>query len=326
MKYFFNSITKLCLIIVISTFFTISIQAQNSDINTEGMYNAEFFDYVYRGHFENVELKREEPYFLGIFEQYLRAYGEQCADYLPDNKVKIMEQVCVKERVTTNGYGVETNRYCVEWEWVWTGLYARPDLYNAKMDIEQIHRANGLKNVMEYIMNPNSLGNSVDLAHKAKGLKIDMSRIFNLNTCDCDALRKFEENLKLFALNKPAIRMQGTSKYAAMKESGGPTGSQDFSKLIDDLVSAQAQTWMFNRYTAGSISGVSIESKDNQGRPASVKADYTYSGFSGNSKGWVKIIFSNGLPKCIYFFDFPDNCKTPTTSIVSSYAQGNYAK
>ena len=317
---------KYLLKLILPIFFIIPAQAQNSELITEGMYNAEFFDYLYRGHSENIELNRENPYFLGVFEQYLRAYGEQCADYLPSDKVKIMEQVCVKESVTTNGYGVEVSRYCVEWEWVWTGLYARSDLYKAKLEIEQIHRANGLNNVMEYIMNPNSLGNSVDLAHKAKGLKLDMNQIFGLNKCDCDALRKLEENLKLFARNQPLNRIQGKSKYETMKESGGPTGSQNFNKLIDDLVTAQAQTWMMNRYTAGSISGVTMESKDNQGRPISIKANYSYTGFGGNSQGWVKVVFEDGLPKCIYFFDFPNNCKTPTTSIVSSYAQGNYGK
>ncbi|HKJ41603.1 MAG TPA: hypothetical protein VKA27_05880, partial [Sunxiuqinia sp.] len=108
--------------------------------------------------------------------------------------------------------------------------------------------------------------------------------------------------------------------------SGGPTGQQDFSRLIDDLVTNQAKTWMFNRYISGSISNIAILSKDNQGRPAIIKADYHYSGFNGNSKGWVKILFNNGLPEGIYFFDFPNNRKKPSSSVVASYAQGDYGK
>src|SRR5690606_28355401 len=123
-------------------------------------------------------------------------------------------QVCAVEEVTRNGYGVEISRYCVEWKWVWTGLYARPDLYNAKLVVEKLYIGNSLSNAFEIISDPNSLGNSVDLNHKAKGLQMDMARIFKINSCDSEALRRFEENLKLFALNKPAIRMQGSSKYA----------------------------------------------------------------------------------------------------------------
>lgn len=83
---------------------------------------------------------------------------------------------------------------------------------------------------------------------------------------------------------------------------------------------------MLNRYKRGSISGVYILSTDSQGRPATIKANYLFSGFGGNKEGWVKIIFSNGLPDCIYFWDFPNNCKTPGSSIVASYAQGSYSK
>lgn len=325
MRYLFAKRSMLFSIALLS-FFSNSITYAQDEFNTDGLYNAEFFDYIYRGHFENIELKREDVFFLGVFEQYLRAYGKQCPSYLPNNKVKIMEQVCATEEVTTNGYGVEVSRYCVEWKWVWTGLYARPDLYNAKLEIEQIHRKNGLKNIFASLSDANYLGNSVDLAHKTNGLKLDMANIFNLNRCDSKALRQFEENLKLFSQNKPAIRMQESSKYSSMKETGGPTGSQDFQSLINDLVTDHSKTWMFNKYKQGSISEVSIISKDQKGRPTAIKGNYLYSGFGSTSKGWVQIEFTNGLPKCLYFWDFPTNCKTPSSSIVASYAQGNYGK
>lgn len=325
MKHFFAKSLRFHLTVVATAFSITNAMAQKTDLHTDGLYNAALFDYIYRGHFENIALKREDLFFLGIFEQYLRAYGEQCPSYLPEDKVKIMEQVCATEQVTTNGYGVEVSRYCVEWKWVWTGLYARPDLYNAKLKVGEIHARNGLRNAIKYLSDPNSIGNSVDLAHKAKGLQMDMARIFKMNSCNSKALRRFEENLKLFALNKPAIRMQGSSKYAIMKKSGGPAGAQDFKKLIDDLVANQAKTWMFNRYTPGSISNVSVLSTDDKGRPLMIKAYYLFSGFS-SKKGWVKIEFKNGLPKCIYFWDFPENCKTPGSSIVASYAQGKYSQ
>lgn len=190
-----------------------------------------------------------------------------------------------------------------------------------------MHRgSNGVRNIIEFIANPNYLGNSVDLVHKTKGLQMDMARMFKINSCKSAALRRFEENLKLFALNKPAIRSQGSSKYATMKKSGGPTGLQDFNKLIDALVSDQAETWVLNRYTLGSITAVSILSKDEKERPVAIKANYLFSGINGSSEGWVKIVFKDGLPDCIYFWDFPGNCKISSRSIVASYAQGKYSK
>ncbi|WP_339705431.1 hypothetical protein [uncultured Kriegella sp.] len=299
---------------------------QAMEFNTDGLYYAELYDYIYRGHFENIELKREDMQFLMIFGQYLRAFGKQCPAALPADKVEIMEEVCATEEVTRNGYGDVLSRVCVRWKWVGTGLYARPDLYDAKMEVEGMQRSDALRTMMEMVTDPNSMGNSVDLMHKAKGLQNDMIQIFKINSCNSPGIRRFEENLKLFALNKPSLRMQGTSKYASMKKSGGPSGSQDFNALIDDLVANQSKTWSFNRYTPGSISGVTIVSKDPEGRPMSLKANYSYKGFGSSANGWVKIDFTNGLPNCIYFFDFPNNCKTPNSSIVAAYAQGNYGK
>lgn len=295
------------------------------ELNTDGLYYAEFYDYIFRGHFEELDVNREDMQFLMIFGQYLRAFGTQCSSSLPANKVEIMEQTCATEEVTTNGYGTEVSRICVEYVWVGSGLYAKPHLYEAKMEIEGMQRSKGLGTMMQMITDPNSMGNSVDMAHKANGLKNDMVKIFKLNACDSPGLKRFEENLRLFALNKPSIRMEKVSKYTTMKKSGGPTGNQNFVKLVDDLVYDQSKTWSFNRYTAGSISGVTTSSRDSEGRPMVLSANYSFSGFSGNSNGSVRITFENGLPKCIYFYDFPQNCKTPNSSIISEYSEGKYA-
>ncbi|TDT45155.1 hypothetical protein CLV90_2239 [Maribacter spongiicola] len=236
-----------------------------------------------------------------------------------------MNEECATEEVTTNGYGTEVSRICVKYVWVGSGLYAKPELYEAYAEIDQIQRSKGLGTMMEMITDPNSMGNSVDMIHKINGLKGDMLKIFKLNACGSPGLERFEENLKLFALDKPSIRMEKASKYTTMKKSGGPTGDQNYHKLIDDLVYDQSKTWSFNRYTAGSISSVTTSTRDSEGRPMEISANYSFSGFSGNSKGSVRITFKNGLPKCIYFYDFPRNCKTPNSSILSSYAEGKYA-
>lgn len=326
MKCLFVTLVRLFILLVISVSSINVSHSQNMDFKTDGLYNAEFFDNIYRGHFENIEMNREDLEFLSIFEQYLRAYGRQCPDLLPADKVKIMNTECAREQVTTNGYGLEISRVCVEWRQVPSGLYARRELYNAKLEVERIHSADALRELVGMMTDQNIMGNTLDKAHKAKALMLDMGQLFNLNPCNGLGIKRFEKNLRMYALNQPSVRMQGVSKYTAMKKTGGPIGLQDFNKLINDLVADQAKTWMFNRFTQESISGVTILAKDSQGRPATIIADYRYSGFSGTSKGWVKVIFANGLPKGIYFFDFPDNRKTPGSSIVASYAKGTYSK
>lgn len=213
--------------------------------------------------------------------------------------------------------------YSVQWKTVGTGLYARPELLNAKLAVERLQSSDALRKTLQMVTDPNALGNSVDLMHKAKGLKNDMLLIFRLNPCRSAAIRRFEENLRFFALNRSSIRMQEASKYEKMKRSGGPSGPQNFNKLIDDLVSDQARTWGFNRYLPGSISNVK-EYWDGNGRANELTANYRYKGFSGVSPGSVRITFANGLPKCIYFFDFPNNCKSPNSAILASYAKGDY--
>ncbi|PRX54971.1 hypothetical protein [Flagellimonas meridianipacifica] len=295
------------------------------ELNTDGLYCAEFFDYVFRGHFENIDMTREDNEFLSIFGQYLRAFGRRCPNALPADKVEIMENVCVKERVTTNGYGVETDRTCVQWKTVGTGIYARPELYGAYLTVLDIQNRDALRTTIEIMTDPNAMGNTVDIAHKAKGLATDMSLIFNLNACNSPSIGRLEENLRLFALDKPAVQMKERSKYEKMKNSGGPNGEQDFERLIDELVDDQAKTWAFNRYVPKSVSSVK-KYTNTMGRPTELVANYRYNGFKTNSTGTVRIIFENGIPKCIYFFDFPNNCKTPNASMLASYAKGEYSK
>lgn len=299
-------------------------QGEAMVLNTDGLYLAELYDNMFRGHFENINLTSEDMFFIAIFNGYLKAYGKQCSAYLPENKVDIMDLECAKENVTTNGYGFELSRVCIQWRPIKSGLYARPDLYNAKMEVENFQRKRALQTGIEAFSAPNATGNSLDLFHKTKGLKKDLLEILKLNSCTSNSIRQFEKNLKLFALKKPGIRMQGVSKYIKMKKSGGPTGPQNFAKLIDDLVTDQAETWALYRYSPKSITNANVSTSDKLGRPLSLRASYSFSSFGAVKKGWVTTTFKNGLPDCIYFSDFPENCKTPNSKIVLDYANGEY--
>lgn len=290
---------------------------------TDGLYFAQFYDYIYRGHFEHLDFTREDPMFSIIFGSYLNAFGTQCKAYLPANKVEMQKQVCKTENVTTNGYGVEVERYCVEYVWVGSGIYAKPDLYNAKIEIENELRKKGLETVIAIIMDPNGVGNSVDMIHKTKGLQGDMARFFKLNPGNGAAILAFEENLKRYARNQPSVRLKEESKYTTMKNTGGPTTPQNLNKLLDDLVRDQSKTWAMNRYVPNSMAGIH-KRKDPTGKLVALSASYTYKGLLGTQKNNVRITFKNGLPDCIYFSDYPNNCKSPNSSIVAAFAKGDY--
>lgn len=302
------------------------LQDNLNPIVTDGLYYAEFYDLIYRGHFEHIEMTRNDQEFLLIFGQYLRSFASHCSQYLPKDKVEILELVCARENVTTNGYGIEVSRYCIEWTWVGTGLYARKDLYDAKVTLQNMTSNETLASTLDKLNDSNLIGNSVDALHKAKGLNNDMRNFFSLNKCDGKAVKQFEENLKRFALNETPIRIDKASKYVEMKEVGGPTGAQNFENLLNDFIKDQSKTWSFNRYASNSISNLVIHSKDVKERPREISASYLYSGFGGNKKGTVRVTFNNGLPECIYFFDFPQNCKTPNSSLLNSYAIGDYSQ
>lgn len=323
--YFLKLITLIIFFNV--SFNELNAQSNNLVFNTDGLYYAEFYDYIFRGHFEKIKFSRKDDQFSLIMNQYLKNFGKQCSDYLPSNKVEIMKLVCSREKVTKNGYGTVISRDCVDWEWIGTGLFAKPDLYNAKQVADNVDTEEGLQKALSMLTDPNAAENSIDFAHKINGVRNDMSEIFKLNSCNSEGVKRFEENLKLFALGKPSIRMKEESKYTTIKKSGGPKGEQNYIKLFDDLIANQSKTWMMNRYKNGSISNLVVLTKDENGRPTSLRANFRYStSFGGSYKGWAEIYFVNGLPDCIYFHDFPEKCKKPNSSIVASFSQGKYSK
>jgi hypothetical protein len=83
---------------------------------------------------------------------------------------------------------------------------------------------------------------------------------------------------------------------------------------------------MMNRYQAGSIAGVNVVSRDAQGRPARITAQYSFTGMQGAQRGSVSLTFKNGAPDCMYFSDFPDTCRLPAAGVVSNYEKNMYAR
>jgi hypothetical protein len=85
---------------------------------------------------------------------------------------------------------------------------------------------------------------------------------------------------------------------------GGPIRDADYTRLLNELVAANARGWVVNRYQAGSISDP-IVSHDPQ----------------GTQRGRVTVTFNDGSPDCMYFSDAPDTCRAPATGVVSAFVR-----
>jgi hypothetical protein len=293
---------------------------------TLGLNNAAFFDYIYRGHFENIELDVNSSHFLMILSGYLNTFGSLCPELLPDDKVEIMTQECSRENVTTDGWGVEISRYCIAWRTVGTGIFADPKLYAAKMRLVAKQDQNALRTVIDMYTNPNAMGNSVDQIHKAKALLSDWSNFFRLNPCDSKTIEQFTNNLLAFANGQQPTRLRGMSVYEKIKILGGPGGDQDYSKLLNDILGNQSKTWAMNRYVPNSISNVREYKSSDKTQTVSLTANYNFSGLMGKQTGSVTVKFKDGLPDCIYFSDYPNNCKKPNGALIANYGLGQYGK
>ena len=293
---------------------------------TLGLNNAAFFDYIYRGHFENIELDVNSSHFLMILSGYLNTFGSLCPELLPDDKVEIMTQECSRENVTTDGWGVEISRYCIAWRTVGTGIFADPKLYAAKMRLVAKQDQNALRTVIDMYTNPNAMGNSVDQIHKVKALLSDWSNFFRLNPCDSKTIEQFTNNLLAFANGQQPTRLRGMSVYEKIKILGGPAGDQDYSKLLNDILGNQSKTWAMNRYVPNSISNVREYKSSDKTQTVSLTANYNFSGLMGKQTGSVTVKFKDGLPDCIYFSDYPNNCKKPNGALIANYGLGQYGK
>ena len=296
--------------------------------SANGLHNEDTLTNLYLGNFTDIAFDRDNMNFSILYSAYLNAYARRCNAHLPRNKVEMTRQECAAERVTRNGYGVETSRYCIRWVTVGTGLYADPEMYNVKMQLERIQARDGLRTVFGMLTKKDPIAGAMNMAGNAQAAVSDMNSLVRMNACTSSALNRFQENLKSFALNKQPIRL-GTNasvKPAVKSPTGISFKNQNYSKLMEDLIYEQSRTWAMNRFVRGSVSGVSVTSTDNLGRPAKITAQYIYNGFNNRSRGSVTLTFTDGHPECMYFYDFPATCRTPNRKIAAAFSGGAYQK
>lgn len=295
-----------------------------SSLSTSGLADERLVTSIYTGNFADVGMERSDVRFLSLYDSYLRAYGRRCDAYLPAGKVEIMETVCVRESTKIDRYGSRIGTgTCAEYRVQGTGIFADPVLYGAKENSANEVVPDAIRQVFQTMAGKNPLGTALSTLGATQSIASDMSALVRVNSCDSPGLKRFQENLMLFALGKHAVALPESGAVPASPRPSPEALSQEqnLTRLVEDLVLDQSRSWVMNRFVRGSVSSVAISSRDAQGRPAKVTASYL---FNGQNRGSVTVSFSSGLPECIYFFDFPSMCRTPNRRIVEAYGNGAY--
>lgn len=313
------------LIFIVAIYFCITLSASsqtNPAFSAKGLQYENLITKIFKGDFINISFDRDETTFILLLNEYIDTYAIYCASSLPANKVELMRQECVTERVTKDAYGWEISRTCIEWVDVGRGLYAKPEMRDAQKIIEKSQATDAFRNMYKMLSQKNPVGEALSMVDKAKAIKSDMVALVKTNGCKSAGLMRFEENLYRFATNKqPIIFGNNEAKKITIS-----VNNQNLSKLAEDLVYEHSKKWAMNRYRRGSITNATVTKKDDQNRPVEMTARYRYSGWSGESTGSVRITFVDGLPECLYFHDFPSTCRTADRKLVSLFANGTYKK
>lgn len=175
------------------------------DFLSKGLKNEEIFANIFLGDFEALPFKRDDISFTSLFGAYLNSYAEQCPK--PNPGVEMTRRRCILERVTT------TSRTCIEWVTEGTGLFADPTLYEAKLTAERAQVSKvvnpknggglvgGLTKTLEDFMN----GKTLSDMEKALDVSTDVAPLIKMNSanaCSSSGLKRFQENLRRFALNE----------------------------------------------------------------------------------------------------------------------------
>ncbi|WP_340105450.1 hypothetical protein [Rhodohalobacter sp. 8-1] len=297
-----------------------------NSLSTNGLLNETLMTKMYRGEFSDINLERDDMRFAVLYSAYLKSFAQQCGSYLPDDKIEMTREVCNQWMVTRNGWGVETSRSCTGWRTISTDLFADRDMYRAKVELEVLQTSDTFRHAIGMMSADDPLASTLNLVGDVTTLQKDMNTLVRQNACDSPSLMRFQDNLRLFALSKQPKRLTGNTFDSAVVNP--PPGTlfedQNYTELLEDLVYDQSKSWVMNQYLRGSVSNVSVASRDALGRPTKIEAQYVYNGFNNQSRGSVTLTFDDGWPECLYFFDNPVACRTPNRKIVDAYANGAY--
>lgn len=299
------------------------LETERFSINTTGLKHGDLIRNFFEGNFDDIEFTRDDLVFSGMYYKYLEAYSRNCGDYLPTNKIELIEQKCVREQVTENGFGVELSRVCIEYVDVPTGIYASPSVYDTYKDLSGIKNYTAISTAFGALLNPNKLGNMTNDAMRTRELGSDLVQLLKQNGCNSKAVKRFEDNLIAFAHNELPITF---GKHSGVKLSSGGVDysrKQDFVELLDDLLYADSKSWLF-QYAPGYVVIKDIQRMEGRNIPTRIEASYRFESTSGYNWDVVELTFKNGIPDCLRFPKFGNQCKTANRQVIAKLKQGNY--
>lgn len=310
---------------------------------TNGLTNAALFTSLFQGEFSTIAVPADHVVFNSLFGSYLGAYARQCAADArtrPRDFVEMTNLECGEERVTAtffrNGMYTQSAPYCSRWEERPNGLYADPTMWEVKRKLDDVLLGDTYSNVLAFVNYMEGGSDIYESAFEASPQMImsamatadrDMDALVAMNACDSPELMRFQENLRLYAINRPfGIRPDGSAAAPTPIPAAGQTfRDPDYVMLLEDLVQGAARSWQANKYLLNSITNSSVTTRDALGRPDAVRAQYRYGGMGGMATGTVTLTFFEGYPECLYFSDKPNACRPADKLVTSRYVHGGYA-
>lgn len=322
----------LLIIIAVSlTFGSIAVAQRGMSANSLKVDNLNYESEIlaiFLGDFANARMEPESSQYSVLLSGFIGAFSRKCDSSLPANKVEIMASRCVAEQVTRNGFGVEISRSCARYETYGTGRFADPVL----LAISKRTQGQQSNILLGDILNGQGRApgagarQMTDVALAAQG---DMDTLINQNQCGSAAMARLQTNLKRFGNGERGLKLANGATLASVRQGSGASGAyvpSDYGAMIDALVAENARGWMINRYVRGSVSSVSVGSKDAAGRPGRVTASYGFNTLGQISRGNVVLTFEDGRPACLYYSDAPRTCRIPSPGIVTAYEKGEYRR
>jgi hypothetical protein len=301
-------------------------------LKTRGLTNDALITKMFEGDFVNIDLDRSDNRFGILFGQYLDAFAHYCSAALPPNKVEMTRQRCVSWTVTRNGYGTEISRTCNNYVTEGTDLFAKPALYDALKTVNRQRAADAgreMSRIFGDITRRDGGSAMIGLIGDAQSLTSDTNSLVQMNACTAPGLMRFEDNLRLFALNKQPIRLNGeiTVSSVIAPSAGQSFKDQNYRKLIEDLILDDTQRWgQFARFISDSVTNASVGERDKLGRPTRVVAPYMWEGMLGRTAGQATLTFSDGVPECLTYSETPSVCHSANRRIIARYLEGGYSQ
>lgn len=272
------------------------------------------------GSFKSAGFGREDVRTELIALEYMKSYWDQCQKHLTPDRVQMTVTKCTGGyEYPVNGYGVRTGTdRCKSYSEVPTGRWADHKLFAAYEDV----RANAVAGLGMMVLG----GNSGDTVAQAKRLRDQAPKLIAMNGCTSLGLKRFQENLTDF--------LTGSTPHAAPLHTvpEHAFASIDSQKLlgaaIEDVLTSDPKH--HGIYLPDSTEHVTVTKTNPDGTPAEVSGDYdswaTEEDKAKNYiyKGSARLTFANGIPSCLYFFDWPGKCYPIGSDVLANWNSGMY--